>query len=87
MLLEQAAIDVGKSRENFRRGFLAFWVVRIEYEKEAVEHVTKIGTIFGGVIFDQVLHRVLGLEDAGVVGEQTEQQPDEEDFRRETVFS
>ena len=78
--LEQAAIHVGKGGEDFGQGLLAAVGRRAEHDEQAMQFVAEIGGILGGMVLDQVLQRVLGLENARVVGEQAEQQAHQENF-------
>ena len=47
-----------------------------------MQGIAQIGAVFCGAILDQILHRILGLEDTGVVGEKAEQQTHQKDFER-----
>ena len=79
MLAEQVAVDVGKLREGFVEVLLALVRRGVEDFKKPGKVLAEVRAVFGRAIFDEEVKR-FALEDAGVLGEQAEQNADEEAF-------
>ena len=85
--LEQLAVDIGKGGELFIEGRRALALGRIEHLEKLCEQRAEIAAVLGGAVFDPVLKRLAGLEDAGVFGEQAEQQAHQQQFQRVTCVA
>ena len=86
-LLEQAAVDVLECGVVLGQRPLPFVRRPIECGEQGVEHGADVRAVNAGVELDQVGKQVFGLEDAGVVGEQAEQQADEKHLQRVAVVT
>ena len=51
---------------------------RLEHVEQFVQHAAHIAAVNRGVIVDRLKENVLRLENAGVVGEKAEKQPDKQ---------
>ncbi len=75
---EEGAVDVGEGGEVFIEVGLALVFGGVEDIEEAGEFGAGIRAIEGGAVFEEELE-VLLVEDAGVIGEEAEEQADEKD--------
>ena len=75
---EQRAVNVGKGVQLGAQAALALGLGRVEHVEQLVQRRSDIMALVGGVVVDQLEEDVFGLEDAGVVGEQAEQQADQQ---------
>ena len=60
----------------------AFGVIRVEHLKQLPQARAQIGAVAGRALFDEAAERLRRLEDAGVVGEQAEQQAHQQHLER-----
>ena len=79
--LEQPAVDVGQFGQLLVQGALAFLDRGVQYLKQAPDPQAQVGAVGRGALRDQVVEG-LAREDAGVVGEQAEQQPHQQQLQR-----
>lgn len=78
-LEEEPAVDIGKIGNDFvGLLFPESLVVRGHYDKEAVDEIGQVGAVDGGVVFDGFCELVV-LEEAGVLGEEAEEEPGHKD--------
>ena len=74
---EEGAVDIGEGGEVFIEVGLALVFGGVEDVEESGEFGAGIGAIEGGAVFEEELE-VLLIEDAGVIGEEAEEQADEQ---------
>ena len=79
VLAEQVAVDVGKLREGFIEVLLALVRRRVEDFKEPGQVLAEVRAVRRSAVFDEQV-KGFALENAGVLGEQAEQDADEEAF-------
>ena len=79
--LEQLAVDVGKLRELFVQRLLAALGGRVQYLEHLPDPQAQVTSVHGGALGDEFVEG-LAREDAGVVGEQAEQQPHQQQLQR-----
>ena len=79
-VLEEVAVDVGEGGEVFVEGGDALVGRGVEHFEEVVELGAEVGAVFAGAVFDEQVE-LGGFEDAGIVGEEAEEEPDEEPFQ------
>ncbi len=77
LLGEEVAVDVGELLEFFVEPRLAFFHRRIEHGEQECQSCSKIAAVLGGAVLD-VEAEGFTVEQAGVLGEQTEQDAHEE---------
>ena len=82
--LEQLAVDVGQLGQLLVQRVLAALRRGIEHLEDAPDPHAEVGTVFAGALGDEVVE-ALAREDAGVVGEQAEQQPHQQQFQRVAI--
>ncbi len=80
--LEQLAVDVGKCGKLLVEIFRALVFRRVEHLKHLRELRAEVCAIGRGALFYPGTERAGGLEDAGVFGEQAEQQAHQQHFER-----
>ncbi|MCY4269798.1 MAG: hypothetical protein OXE80_06475 [Gammaproteobacteria bacterium] len=75
--IEKLAIHIREGGKVFIEGGLPVFDWRVEHLEQLRKRRAKIGTVLAGARFDKVEEDVPGLENASVVGEQAEREPDE----------
>ena len=78
---KQVAVDVGKARQVVVQRAGALGLRRIEHLEELRQPRPKVGAVFARSRLDEVEEDVARLEDAGVVGEQAEDDAHQEAFQ------
>ncbi len=78
---EQAAIHIGKGVEFRLQCRLAGIFRRVQHVEQVIENTANITAVGPRVVFDKLEENILGLENAGVVGKQAEEQPDQQLFQ------
>ena len=80
MLVEQIAIDVRERGERFVEICLALFRRGVEDFKEPGELFAQVRAVRSGAIFEEKMER-FALENAGVLGEQAEEDADKKAFQ------
>src|SRR5208283_2517748 len=80
MLAEQVAVDVGEGGEGFIEIPLALFRRRVEDLKQACEALSQVRAVRRRAVFNEKAKR-LALENAGVFGEQAEQDADKKPLK------
>lgn len=83
-LTEQAAVDIGKGGQLFIEVLQALPQRPVKHLEQMGQPLRQVLPVLGGALFDQVL-KLAALEDAGVLGEQAEQQADQINLQLVTV--
>ena len=79
--VEQGAVDIGEADKIFVERFLAFGLGCIQHLKQLGQTGACVRSVFACAFLDQVEEDVARLEDAGVVGEQAEDDPHQKSFQ------
>ena len=79
--VEQGAVDVGEAGEVFVEGCLALGFRGVQHLEQFSQPRAGVRAILAGAGFDEVQEDVARLEDAGVVGEQAEDDAHQEAFQ------
>ena len=78
---EQSAVDVGKRRQRLVEDGEPPFRRRVERLEEGGELLCEVTAVSGGALGNEP-RELVGLEDAGVLGEEAEEEADEVDFER-----
>ena len=76
--LEQSAVDVGKPRQILVERLLALLFRGVQHLEQFGQPCSGVRSVLGGAVLKQVQEDVPRLEDARVVGEQAEHDPNQE---------
>jgi hypothetical protein len=80
VFLEQPAVDVGKGSKLLVEVVTARGFRGVEHLEQPGQQGTEVGTVLAGALLDPGAQGLRGLEDAGVVCEQAEQQSHQQHF-------
>ncbi len=78
---EQIAVDVGEAGEVLVQRCLASVLGRVEHLEQARQPAAEVAAVRRGALFEEFKELVAGLEDAGVVGEEAEHRPHQEQLQ------
>ena len=79
---KEVAVDMGEARQVLVERGVPVFHRRVEHLEELRQRVPQVGPVLPRAALQQVEEQVAGLEDAGVVREEAEQQPDQEALQR-----